>query len=116
MTTPAQRLVLEAGAVASNYRSEAYRKASAREVAKISLDQLTQGGPGAGHLLLAIREAVTALALASTSEGREQIAAALRALVFAARAEPPVILRKVPGTALSRCPAADAPRMYWIDR
>jgi hypothetical protein len=85
MKGAAMRLLLEAGAVAANHKSETYRAASAREVAQIAIGELTCDDAALTGLLVAIREGVIALALIDGAPARQHLACGLRSMVEAAR-------------------------------
>jgi hypothetical protein len=101
------RLLMEAGSVAANWRSAVHRAHGHQEARSIFLPGPEQIGRGKFKAALALREALSALAYLRDATAREQTAAALRALVNALRAEP-------------SCPPDSVPvattRNYWVDR
>jgi hypothetical protein len=106
MNTAARRLLLEAGAVAANYRSATYRVASAREATKVRIEDLVCSTEAGMHVLAAAREAVIALGLVSEPAARCLLATAIRSLVETARSDK---------DANVRTSAKPEPRRYWIE-
>ena len=105
MTSPLDRLLLEAGSVSLNYRSSTHRASAAREVAQLELDDLFDTGCAKAHLGLAIREAVIGLASLTSGAARAAAANGIASLVRAARSEP----------SSPKAKSTEAAPPYWLE-
>lgn len=102
------RILLEAGAAAANFRSAPHRAAAAREIAQIDIEDLARGTPAKAHLAIALRESVIGMASMDCDTARGATAEGIRSLIKALRSAP----TREPHTGES--PQA-TPAPYWID-
>jgi hypothetical protein len=98
-------LLREAGAVAARWESSAFRDHGKREATKLFVPDAQEIGAGPALVASSLKTLLRALATVRTDDARRHIAAALRSLVDAVRAEP-------------ACKPVDpAPgRNYWADK
>lgn len=101
------KLLLGAGTASVHWASALHRAQGGREATKIYLPDPCEIGMGRFKIALALRYALGCMFYLQCDESRQLVAAAMRALIVAARVEPPMPYARK---------AADPVRPYWVDR
>ena len=98
-----ERLLVEAGTVATRWESATFREHGAREAAKLFLPSFEDAGAGRALAARALRECLRALHAIGNDGARQHIAIAMRNLIEAIRTEP------------NEQPESEPTRPYWIE-